>query len=66
MMIAASVISTGFFHGEVGLLYRKHQAQETAGSFHYEPVEWKTRMSLISERADSLKAMWEKRKSEQQ
>jgi glycosyltransferase involved in cell wall biosynthesis len=66
MMIAASVVSTGFFHGEVGLLYRKHEAQETADSKHYEPVEWTTRMNLISERADSLREMWEKRQARQQ
>jgi glycosyltransferase involved in cell wall biosynthesis len=63
MMIAASVLSTGFFHGEVGLLYRKHEAQETAGDFHYAPIEWTTRMNLISERADALKEMWEKRQA---
>jgi glycosyltransferase involved in cell wall biosynthesis len=66
MMIAASVVSTGFFHSEVGLLYRKHEAQETAGTSHYEPIEWKTRMHLISERADSLREMWEKRQAGQQ
>lgn len=65
MLIAASVLTTGFFHSEVGLLYRKHQGQETAGTGHYEPVEWNTRMNLISERADSLRTMWEERKSGQ-
>jgi len=61
MLIAASVLTTGFFHGEVGLLYRKHGGQESAGTGHYEPAEWHIRMSLISERADSLRAMWEER-----
>jgi glycosyltransferase involved in cell wall biosynthesis len=54
MIIAASVLSPGFFHSEVGLLYRKHPGQETAGLHHNEPVEWNTRMRLISERADAL------------
>jgi hypothetical protein len=63
MLIAASVLTTGFFHSEVGLLYRKHEGQESAGTGHNEPVEWNTRMSLISERADSLREMWEKRQA---
>lgn len=66
MLIAASILSPGFFHGEVGLLYRKHEGQETAGTGHYEPVEWTTRMHLISERADSLKAMWDEQNAGQQ
>jgi glycosyltransferase involved in cell wall biosynthesis len=56
MLIAASVISIGYFHGEVGLLYRKWPGQESTKAAHYEQVEWQTRMSLINERADAIKA----------
>lgn len=59
MLVAASVMTTGWFHGEAGLLYRKHAAQETAGTGHWEPVEWKNRMNLISDRADAIRALFE-------
>jgi glycosyltransferase involved in cell wall biosynthesis len=57
LLVAASVVSTGYFLGEVGLLYRKWPGQVTAGAAHTEPVEWKLRMSLINERAQSLRGM---------
>jgi len=57
LLIAASVISPGLFIGDVGLLYRKWPGQVTAGTDHTEPVEWRTRMSLISERADALQLL---------
>lgn len=55
MLIAASVISPGYFHPEVGLLYRKWSGQGSAKTPHHERIEWQTRMSLISERADAIK-----------
>lgn len=58
LLIAASVVSTGYFREEVGLLYRKWPGQASASSEHAEPVEWKARMSLIGERADSLRELW--------
>ena len=60
-LVAASVISSGYFRQEVGLLYRKWPGQVSAGSEHTEPVEWKARMNLISERAEILRDMWSKR-----
>ncbi|TDC83446.1 glycosyltransferase [Micromonospora sp. KC606] len=57
MLIAASVVSTGYFVGEVGLLYRKWPGQVSAGASHTEPVEWKLRMSLIEERGRALAAV---------
>jgi hypothetical protein len=54
LLVAASVVSTGYFVGEVGLHYRKWPGQVTAGAAHMEPVEWKLRMSLIDERAQSI------------
>lgn len=58
LLVAASVVSTGYFNPEVGLLYRKWPGQVTASSEHTEPVEWNLRMSLISERADALARLW--------
>jgi glycosyltransferase involved in cell wall biosynthesis len=54
MFIAASVLAAGYFHNEVGLLYRKWSGQVTASAEHTEPVEWNSRMSLIRERAAAL------------
>lgn len=57
VLIAASVVSTGYFRAEVGLLYRKWPGQVSAGAEHSETVERRARMSLISERADELLAL---------
>ncbi|KAA8884266.1 glycosyltransferase [Nocardia colli] len=54
MIIAASLLATGFFNEEVGLLYRKWPGQETAKQEHNHEGEWTARMSLINERADAL------------
>jgi glycosyltransferase involved in cell wall biosynthesis len=56
LLIAASVTATGYFHSEVGLLYRKWPGQVTAGADHTEPVEWKLRMHLIDARGQALAA----------
>lgn len=58
LLVAASVVSTGYFNPEVGLLYRKWPGQVTASPDHMEPVEWNLRMQLISERADALRQLW--------
>ena len=54
LLIAASVLTTGWFTGEVGLLYRKWPGQASASPDHTDTIEWQARMSLISERADQL------------
>jgi glycosyltransferase involved in cell wall biosynthesis len=54
LLIAASVVSTGYFHGSVGLYYRKWPGQVTARAEHVEPEEWSARMKLIGERATAL------------
>ncbi len=59
LLIAASVVSTGYFREEVGLLYRKWPGQATASDAHTEPVEWNARMKLISERAHYLSELME-------
>lgn len=58
MLVAASMISVGYFHSEVGLMYRKWPGQETANARHYEETEWNARMGLIRERAESIAQIW--------
>lgn len=57
LLIAASMMSTGFFIDETGLLYRKWPGQASAQASHTEAVEWKNRMQLIHERATALAAL---------
>lgn len=54
MLIAASMLGTGYFIGEVGLLYRKWPGQVSAQPEHREAVTWQLRMQLISGRADAI------------
>lgn len=54
LLISASMITPGYFHAEVGLLYRKWPGQASAQPAHTEQVERSARMRLISERADAL------------
>jgi len=56
MFIAASLVSTGYFDAEVGLLYRKWPGQETASAGHTEPDEWQARMRLIKDRGEAIRA----------
>jgi glycosyltransferase involved in cell wall biosynthesis len=57
LLIAASVLSCGFFEPTVGLHYRKWPGQESSlGSAHYETAEWNARMKLINERAAALQS----------
>ena len=58
LLLAASVVSTGYFIGEVGLLYRRWPGQESAGEAHNEPIERRARMKLIDERATNLARIW--------
>ncbi|WP_327049483.1 glycosyltransferase [Microbispora sp. NBC_01189] len=58
MFVAASVISYGYFHQEVGLLYRKWPGQVTAQTNHTAATEWKLRMGLIEERAEAIRKLW--------
>jgi glycosyltransferase involved in cell wall biosynthesis len=61
LLLAASVVATGWFTAETGLLYRKHPAQMTSQPGHTDPVEWDARMRIIGERADALAALWDDR-----
>lgn len=57
MIIAASLLSPGYFDREVGLLYRKWEGQETAKPGHFEPTEWTLRMKLIEERGQQIQEL---------
>jgi hypothetical protein len=54
LLVAASVVSTGWFTSEVGLLYRKWPGQASAAPEHSDLRERHARMALISDRADHL------------
>ncbi len=54
MLIAASLLSPGYFEPEAGLLYRKWPGQAGAKPAHREPSEWKLRMRLIEERGERM------------
>lgn len=63
LLIAANTLSTGYFHREVGLLYRKWPGQVTADAAHTHPAEWRDRMHLIEERAEALDRIWTTREA---
>jgi Glycosyl transferase family 2 len=54
LLIAASVVAKGYFHPQVGLLYRKWPGQASASTAHSAPLERSLRMSLIDARARAL------------
>lgn len=56
LLVAASMISVGYFESTVGLLYRKWEGQGSASLAHTESVEWNARMKLINERAQLLRS----------
>lgn len=54
MLLAASVISPGFFIASDGLLYRKWPGQSTAQPAHVDPTERCDRMAVIEQRVRAL------------
>jgi len=54
LLIAASVLSTGYFISETGLLYRKWSGQSTSQPAHSNPTERDARMRVIHDRAQAL------------
>jgi glycosyltransferase involved in cell wall biosynthesis len=54
MLLAASVISSGYFIAESGLLYRKWPGQSTAQAAHLDPAERDDRMAVIGARVRAL------------
>ncbi|WP_309227100.1 glycosyltransferase family 2 protein [Micromonospora thermarum] len=58
LLIAASVVTDGYFIPEPGLLYRKHADQITAQSDWTATEEWQLRMQLIESRAIALQTLY--------
>ncbi|BCB81321.1 glycosyltransferase family 2 protein [Phytohabitans flavus] len=57
LLIAANVVSDGYFTAEAGLLYRKWPGQVTNQAAHREPAEYAARMQLIDARANALDSL---------
>ncbi|MEU5949624.1 glycosyltransferase family 2 protein [Micromonospora sp. NPDC047465] len=57
LLMAASVISDGYFIGRPSVLYRKHPQQVTAQGYHTDPAPMQARRLLIIERAEILARM---------
>ncbi len=57
LLIAANVVTTGYFNPEPGLLYRKWPGQATGQAAHIEPNEHAARMKIIETRARALAAL---------
>jgi hypothetical protein len=51
LLIAASVLTPGYFIAEPGLLYRRWPGQLTAQPEHTDPHQWATRNGIIEARA---------------
>jgi hypothetical protein len=54
LLIAASVVSDGYFIAEPGLHYRKWPGQMTGQAAHRDPAEHAARMRIIEARASAL------------
>ncbi|WDT55776.1 glycosyltransferase family 2 protein [Streptomyces sp. G7(2002)] len=54
LLMALDVMADGWFIGETGLHYRKHQGQTTAHPDHRSGAEWEARMAAIRKRAEAL------------
>jgi hypothetical protein len=54
MLLAAGVMSPGFFIAQNGLLYRKWPGQSTAQAAHVDPAERNNRMAVIEARVRAL------------
>jgi hypothetical protein len=57
LLLAASVVTEGWFTAEPGLLYRKWPGQMTGQASHREPTEHAARMKIIEARANALRSL---------
>jgi glycosyltransferase involved in cell wall biosynthesis len=57
LLLAANVVSDGYFIAEPGLLYRKWPGQVTGQAAHVDPGERDARMRIIEARAEALVAL---------
>ncbi len=58
LLLAASVVSDGYFIGAPGLLYRRHAGQVTGRAGWTGSTEWTARMRFVEARAIALQALW--------
>ncbi|ROO50808.1 glycosyl transferase family 2 [Micromonospora sp. Llam0] len=58
LLIAASILQEGYFIAEPGLVYRKWSGQSTAQSSHHDETERRARITVITRRAEAMKALW--------
>ncbi|OIJ92344.1 glycosyltransferase [Streptomyces monashensis] len=56
LLLGLDALADGWFIGDTGLVYRKHDGQITAHPDHRDGPEWEARMSLIREHAEALRA----------
>ncbi|WP_234359535.1 glycosyltransferase [Plantactinospora sp. BC1] len=57
LLIAANVVSDGYFIAEPGLYYRKWPGQMTGQAAHRDPAEHTARMRIIEARAEALRSL---------
>ncbi|MFJ9214435.1 glycosyltransferase family 2 protein [Streptomyces sp. NPDC102264] len=55
LLLSLDAVADGWFTGETGMVYRKHEGQMTAHPDHSQGQEWEARMSLIHERVAALR-----------
>ncbi|WP_328901492.1 MULTISPECIES: glycosyltransferase [unclassified Streptomyces] len=58
LLLGLDAFSPGWFLGEVGLLYRKHDGQITTDPAHAQGPEWDARMRIIGERARAFRELF--------
>ena len=58
LLMAASVLSDGYFIAEPGLLYRKWPGQATSLAAHTDPTEWSARMRIIEARTRAMRSLF--------
>ncbi|KAK1178173.1 glycosyltransferase [Streptomyces sp. NBS 14/10] len=57
LLLGLDALADGWFHDEVGLLYRKHADQITQHPFHSQGPEWEARMRIIEEHTRALRSV---------
>ncbi|MER7794169.1 glycosyltransferase family A protein [Streptomyces sp. NPDC097640] len=62
LLLGLDTLADGWFHDEVGLLYRKHPDQITQHPFHSKGSEWEARMRIIEQHTRALRDMMRSRR----
>ncbi|MEV0505433.1 hypothetical protein AB0I84_48785 [Streptomyces spectabilis] len=55
LLLGLDALASGWFIGDTGLIYRKHNGQITNNPAHASGQEWEARMALIREHAEALR-----------